>query len=737
MGPKEPADFDCEWYAATYADVGMSGLHPREHYRLFGRLLGRGTKPPSKPARAAVAAVSTIAPPEASEPAIEATSKPAAQSQGDASTTEPSRKQQPKESAPFPIIDRPNDFDPAASVPNAAPPKAAAESGGPFTLDNLVTASDEFDATQAVVTPALDAYSKLLNLGPRNGVEGTTGPVSCGALAFQAGASRIENAWFAGPNRLRLMFAGGTETVPASSGWAVRAYQGECANPASLRMLGPGIELPPIGPVIHDIDLLHPLMPLLLELSDAEGTTRAFTLLPFPSLLRGGLHSAELKALQTEPNPIGDFWALSDALLKEALGREGWPERSVGAVSIHAKAAKEEGRLWPPSMQEWLDCVFGIAPPDSAGGKRSRSKHARLQLALPPDFVPTISALVSRRLGNLAGAVTAGSYLVSDADDFRPRWSIGVPADAQAGNAIPTLRRPDATAGCAPSEDLAPMPLAIALRSPTAQPSVESGSVPATKRRTTNSGGVSLLVDASDAALAERTIEAVLTWAGGEVELFVRVARDDAEIRSALERMAGTSVPASADLREIAMNASHETVLTISDRADPGDGTSLRAILDLLQRDETTGSASCALLAEKIIKKDVVLQPASGGLFPTGVSFASGPRLAFGEPDALQALPELDYPVVANTLLFTAWRRRALAELPAVPGTGWANTQDVRLGLDLMRMGYRNWCTTRSAVRLLGPYVPRDGIDPVGPGYLQPEGWEDILRRVTVVRELF
>jgi hypothetical protein len=177
-------------------------------------------------------------------------------------------------------------------------------------------------------------------------------------------------------------------------------------------------------------------------------------------------------------------------------------------------------------------------------------------------------------------------------------------------------------------------------------------------------------------------------------------------------------------------------LLTVSDRIDL-DGGALRAIVDLLLSDEKNGSASCALLAEKIIKKDVVLQPASGGLFPTGVSFASGPRLAFGEPNALDALPELTYPVVANTFLFTAWRRSALAELPVPPGTGMAVADDVRIGLDLMRAGHRNLCTTRHTARLSGSYAPRDGVDPVGAGFLQPQAWQDILGRVTVVRELF
>ena len=47
-------DFDAQWYAETYADVGLSGLDPETHYRLIGRMLGRPGRPGS--ARAAALA---------------------------------------------------------------------------------------------------------------------------------------------------------------------------------------------------------------------------------------------------------------------------------------------------------------------------------------------------------------------------------------------------------------------------------------------------------------------------------------------------------------------------------------------------------------------------------------------------------------------------------------------------------------------------------------------------------
>jgi hypothetical protein len=250
---------------------------------------------------------------------------------------------------------------------------------------------------------------------------------------------------------------------------------------------------------------------------------------------------------------------------------------------------------------------------------------------------------------------------------------------------------------------------------------------------------VSVVISGSGAI--EQLILSFKSVVSEQVEWLVRLDSIETDRSDALNRLCGvggwSAVAANADLRDIAKDARHDTLITVSDRIQLGDGRALAALLDLLQGDETIGSASCALAAEKIIKKQAVLQPASGGLFPTRVALASGPRLAFGEPNALEALPNLTYSVAANTMHFTAWRRSALTQLPPVRVTGMGGSEEIRLGLDLIRAGYRNLCTTSVSVRLSGPYVPRDAIDPVGPGYLQMDRWEDVLRRVTIVRELF
>jgi hypothetical protein len=137
------------------------------------------------------------------------------------------------------------------------------------------------------------------------------------------------------------------------------------------------------------------------------------------------------------------------------------------------------------------------------------------------------------------------------------------------------------------------------------------------------------------------------------------------------------------------------------------------------------------------VKKDRVSQPAFGGIFPAGVSFSSSPRLSFSEPDLLEALPSSTYPVVANTFNLTEWDRSALARLPELDGPIPTREADIRLGLDLMEIGYRSLCTTTVSATIDGPYLRRDAIDPMGAAYLQPRRWEHILKNVTILRELF
>jgi hypothetical protein len=524
-----------------------------------------------------------------------------------------------------------------------------------------------------------------------------------GGALFRTGATRIENAWFADPSRLRLML-GGPVSDASAKGWSMRAYQADAAGPGELEAAGQGVQLPASGPVFHDVELVHPLMPLLLELTDAEGVIRDIALLPFPSLLPGGIHGAELKALQNEPNPMDAFWSLSETLLQEAIGRPDWPSRSITELAVGGSG------MLPEALRNWLAALFGLSV-----SQASATPVSGMRLVLPPGAVPSISALVSRGLDPGEGRQATGPFLVVDEGTLRPRWSVTLPSDTACEAELPFIQRDGHPSRGKQKPKPLPVHLAIVARP----------EAPAVVPRS---------ADTEAAALRQEPLPLTVVLHSSDPER-TRAQRGALTQfgRDALELIAAAP---DTDLRDVAASARHDMILTLSDGVH-FDGEALHALAGLIRKDEQTASASCVLLAETMFKKQTVLRPATGGLFPSRVSFAASPRLGFVEPDVLQALSGLTYPVVANTFQFTLWRRAALAELPRPSGPVPRSAADIRVGLDLIEAGYRNLCTCTVAVRLAGAYARRDEIDPVGAAYLQPARWEDLLGRVTVLRELF
>jgi len=223
-------------------------------------------------------------------------------------------------------------------------------------------------------------------------------------------------------------------------------------------------------------------------------------------------------------------------------------------------------------------------------------------------------------------------------------------------------------------------------------------------------------------------------------EIMARLTGDEAKLRPVMDAVCGegqwNEVPIDEDLRSLANKAHQQWILSISDEVDPESNAPLASLFAMLDAAPRAASASCLLLGQKIFKKTRVIQPASGGLFPARISFICSPRLGFAEPDVSQALAGLDYPVIANSWTFSLWRTQALSSLPAHPALPHS-ARDIALGLDLLTNNWRNLCTTRTSIDLHGAGERRDTIDPIGSTYIQPGDWEDILRQVTVVRELF
>lgn len=720
--PRKPLrNFDADWYSATYPDVALSGLSPQEHYGRFGRLLGRPGSGTLRPVQTTPARMSTTKPIVASRPAVAT-----AEERSMRSSVAPGLA-----TLPDPIIDRPSDL---PLLLDQLDPTSARQ---PLELISVHTLADREFADQATSERgrrALSAYVRLV--GREEGEPFGARPFA--DAFFRAGPSRIGNAWFAAPMVLRLLVSGGTDELPLPKGAAFRAYQALPDSPDMLHAVVAGRVLPGSGPAICDVNLVHPLMPLLFVLEAADEQVLGLAIVPFPSLLPGGLHGAELRALQTEFNPIDDFWTMSDILLSEMLAGPARSSRSITSLRVIGSGTSSPSSVISPEMCQWLETIFGLEI--SSGGPGPEAPGEGLRLSLPFDFLPTISGLASRRLHTGKKKRSTPPFLVAESQNLRPRWSVSLPLSFDAGNSVPVLEQPTNGRSNEVSAQVA-VPLAIAVRAPAMpiakrEANLEDVSIGSTLSPTT------IVIDAADTQLTKDLIAGVKeAWRESAGQIIVRATCDTRSLIPVLDDAfgpGGWAFDASdADLRDIARRSQHEQVLTISDRLKTDDLKAVRELQRLLNSDPHVASAGCLLLHEVSIHKQRVMQPASGGLFPSRIAFDASPRLAFSEPDVSEALRSMAYPVVANTLFCTLWRTSALADLQRPHAPVPDGAMDIHLGLDLIEKGHRNLCTTKVAVRIKEPYHRREVIDPVGETYVGSARWQHILDRVTVVRDLY
>jgi hypothetical protein len=711
MPDKLPPDFNPDAYAAAYPDVALSGLGAREHFRRFGRLLGRS--PNGKPREGkAKAAPSLVSGPQcAVEPGPPAA---AAGPEIPMAVQAPPRRPPAGEA----IVARPSDFRAEDVVPSPAPEKPSRGAAETFGLDDFGPGDADYG-----VAETLRSYARMVGVADPGG-DTAEGAPRAGEDRFQVGDCRIENAWFADPTTLRVMIAAEPDGGASLAGWAMRAFQALPAAPAELRAAGKGVTFPARGPCFFDIALAHPLMPVLIELVDRDGATCAMALVPFPSLLPGGLHGAEAKALQMAANPIDSFWSLSSQFLDQLIDERAAEVRSV--VDVMAETEPGDDSMLTNDVREWLAVVFGIAVNQPA------PKTSGVRLVLPHDAIPTIAALVSRRLSDGAGC--PGPFIVAQAGDRRPQASVALSARCASGPGVPRLEGRSRARQKA-SGSLAPVHLGIVYRFP------RSVNVPPADGLTPSAlPPMTILLDASDAGRTETLVRRLKDELGlKDFELWVRLDGGEA-LRATLDRLCGAGhwrpVEPRSGLRQLAREAQHDLLLTIDD-AVRLEGDTLSRLVEVLDSDDQAASASCLLVGEMIVKKQSVLRPGSAGIFPAGVSFVGGPAMVFAEPDVSDILRDMTYPVVANTMALAVWRRGLLAGLPDPFGLVPRNADDIAVGLDLTRSGYRNLCTTRFSASRAGDHGRRDAIDPLGGAAVAPGQWQDLLDRVTIVRELY
>ena len=780
--------FDPAWYLKRNPDVARSGTDPATHYVRTGAAEGRRPSVYFDPEHY-VEQVPELRD-EGCDPLIHFLTVGRAQGRTPSPLLAPSRP---------PRLRQPGESDaPIVAAPTAEPAAIPAQWIRHVDLSQAsgLTFGDQcLGLIEApMVLAPLAAYCRLFGLDcagvVRTGLEheGFDAPDAvspetyCGfgqRLAF--GPNGLADAWFADERTLRLRFgADAPGAEPSAEPIVARGLQGSAAEPAKLALCGEAL-LPSGGPSFVDFALPDPMLPVIVVLTTPGGAVLEVSVIPFPSLIRGGAHHAELVATALRPSPMDDLRRYGDVLMRRIAAT---PSPAIGRISVRRRDGTGAEQVFSRSLVEWAARIFGVSialeANDGADGVRDHldraltssvmaadgaADKARLTLSLHADSIPTIAALAAGRFSAMRGAdPLTGSYLVTEATTGAPRLAVSAPAmgddlialqPRRAAVGFPVLSGSPAEGGHAgapawdgtllsirrrrfgrTNEVLMSTPLApdaddVVLGPP-------SGAPP--------DATVTALVLTRDPLNTLRLVESLAAQTDAH-RLRVRIRFDpfcSADF-SDLERAAARLFPGRSDvapasgglLTEIAAAAaaSQDPYLLIASGAVVAhDARTLASLLAMMGAPDVA-SAGCVVVREHASRKTGAASFESAGYFPSHVSFMDAPRLVLAAPNCLEALPDATYPVIANQLDFTLLKRDA-AVLMDAPSVFAGARADVTFGVLACAAGMRHLCTSAVRVVSVGEPGPSEVLDPVGGLDLSAGEWERILSSVTLVREL-
>ena len=580
---------------------------------------------------------------------------------------------------------------------------------------------------------------------------------------------KLSDAWIINSATIRLRFEP-TQEEQFEARWRLRFYQ---AYNGDLVHCGESI-VDGIGPAFIDAGLVNEYKPLLAILTNENNQIDAIALIPFPSLLRGGAHHAELVSGGERTNRMADLAQISNGMLREWFGWNGsGADLSIAEIHVNCEGATGAERIYQPAAREWLTTMFGItidliepspqlalahvAGRTSGEGFEPGYRTGKGVLRIPADALPTLALITSRRLENF-GAATPGSFLISDVVSSRPKLHVAVPPmidlfalQPSTAPKLPALLARERD-GSSQRTDASGFPLAIRFRqqvhqSPNASFPIapDSSLFPVL----TDDVSASVTVIVGPAGSKQDVLPLLTTIAGqsGVSELKVIVLVDkEADASPELRRLGeslllGRLTFLPVDRRPLAAAFNLATQYADGDMllfADPAvllhDVRTVQTLITLTGSDHTF-SASCGRLHSAAQQQDQVL--ALGAFTPSRLSLTHPPFLRFEEPVSSVEPIVATLPVAANSGRFLLVRAGAFRELGgfderSFPTAGF----DLELGLRALVNGWRNLNTGAVVVTDNSPSQSAWSIDPVAPNYLHEVGWQDVAGSIALIREL-
>ena len=585
-----------------------------------------------------------------------------------------------------------------------------------LTLAGLVlgTASrtDEPADPQVVFAKSLRAvflFNRLLGQAPTTGVRLCSHGVRCAIPSESPGSwpvlnldafANILDLWFAGGFDLRLRCYVRQTVV-------LRCYQHDLDDFGAVKMVSEALLLG-ASMAIVEARVLNPFLPLLITLSAPDGVLLSTTLLPFPSLVRGGRHAGEVCAVADGEHHLDTLRRLSKKILGNLLSDE---QPLLAQLCVNLSHATGAEPLFATHFRQWLAAVMGIVMkpvletlPEHAGrrGFLQGSLNAALPagfssqalneqrigsnnatLTLPTDAIPSLHVLTARATQEAKIHRRVGSFIECDGKTGIPRQLIMVPDTVEDLTKYQPVTRPvwPVLTGAGPRHrGLFPLALRFC------------DAPPANDPRMVLPLGAQTLAPLLQAAQHVKGRIAILLNDGDAAGLRASLTRQTvaSEVDIIVNQGAGLDESATSQLTDASFILVADSGVVLYD-------PHTLEILRLLAAVDNVASAGCTLTGESIVKKKPVMTFMDGGLqafVPSHVTEVS----VVSRFDIRTSLPFATIPTVGNpTKLFMVradvWRQLG----------GFAMDSTDSYALQAIEAGYQH--LTTDAVRAC---IPQD-----------------------------
>lgn len=594
-------------------------------------------------------------------------------------------------------------------------------------------------------------------------------PLACGPLGIRHESSldyRLTDLWLESSRNLTLRFE-----ADAKIAKTVDAYQ--CANSALVNVAADR----PLSRTasLVSITLINPFAPVLFVLKGEDGSIDAIDFLPFPSLVRGGLHGGERLIAGGGAEDVADTATLSAELVGAWLQRLQQPERCVTSIRLDPRLETGLEPILNPDLLSWITAGLGIDVGIDDGSLEAPAFIAEAlarypsskptighTLHLPADCIPTIAGLLRPLPINVASEVASGGMGIVDWNRHGRTWSVWQPPftsrfeDLQFAGAtqfVPAIAvHSDISTGPEPRRVRLGWPLALAFRD---QP-----------MRMVRNSPFEIAPDyigpllRKDRPLEPCSVAVLVLYGPGShdpLPLLESIARQDririAEIAICRPDKEGSAppdgllsqqfeglakiikVPVTAGRLEQIVAArdslSEQTVFVADAATVLPDKRTLSTLSQILEEPDVA-SVGCLVRSA-----DEKMKALCAGYSFAEIDLRGTPGVSFGGIDPAVWRGPSTYPVVANPLSAVLTRGEVLAELKADGSSAIrSESDDLLFGMQLIERGGINLCTTIVSVfAASGPERLWPATVAI-PYRLSPDELARIVERSTVVQRV-